>query len=618
MAAYKDLVGQKITKVTSNPGEPKTGQMWYNSTSGTLRGLGILQAWASSGSLNSARGFVSHTGTQTASLLAGGLSPAPAYFSASEEYNGSGWSTGGSLPAATYALSSAGTQTAALVFGGANSSDTKQSTTLTYNGTSFSATPNSLNTARDQLSGGGTQTSALAVGGRVSSAVVTNMEEWNGSSWTNLTALPEKRGYTHANGPETAFFMASGALGDNAGAPYTNATLNYDGSSISTGENVNTARSAGGAAGDSANAIFYGGDISGTSQTKTEKYDGTSWSEVADMAVAKRGSGAGAGTSNAAALSAGAYGPPASASTEEFTSSTNTITAAAWSSSGNLPAVIAANQGGGTQTAGISISGQVTAPGNASTTATNEYDGSAWTAGGSLAAGASSYSGYSSQKGTQTSMLFWGGYGNPGGARNTVSSYNGSSWTAQSVFPSTILYGGGAGTQTAALAVGQSGGSGATKTFESDGSYNWTSGGDLSTGRLANATCGPQTAAITAGGLAPAPAATNATEEYNGSSWTAGGNLLTAAQNKQQCFGADSSDMLIATKRSGTPGAEGYDGTVWSTRPSMGTPRNDGGGCGSVGNSGLVMGGNVPGFTAATEEFTGKTTAINIADFTTS
>ena len=43
MAAYKDLVGQKITKVTSNPGEPKTGQMWYNSTDGKLRGLGILK-----------------------------------------------------------------------------------------------------------------------------------------------------------------------------------------------------------------------------------------------------------------------------------------------------------------------------------------------------------------------------------------------------------------------------------------------------------------------------------------------------------------------------------------------------------------------------------------------
>ena len=47
MAAYKDLVGQKITKVTSNPGEPKTGQMWYNSTTGTLRGLGVVEAWSS-------------------------------------------------------------------------------------------------------------------------------------------------------------------------------------------------------------------------------------------------------------------------------------------------------------------------------------------------------------------------------------------------------------------------------------------------------------------------------------------------------------------------------------------------------------------------------------------
>ena len=41
MAAYKDLVGQKITKVFSNP-HLKTGQMWYNSTDGKLKGLGTL------------------------------------------------------------------------------------------------------------------------------------------------------------------------------------------------------------------------------------------------------------------------------------------------------------------------------------------------------------------------------------------------------------------------------------------------------------------------------------------------------------------------------------------------------------------------------------------------
>ena len=55
MAAYKDLIGQKITKVTSNPSEPKTGQMWYNSTDGKLRGLGVISAWSSSSALSTAR-----------------------------------------------------------------------------------------------------------------------------------------------------------------------------------------------------------------------------------------------------------------------------------------------------------------------------------------------------------------------------------------------------------------------------------------------------------------------------------------------------------------------------------------------------------------------------------
>ena len=150
--------------------------------------------------------------------------------------------------------------------------------------------------------------------------------------------------------------MASGALGDNAGSPYTSATLNYDGSSIALPENVNTAKS-GGAAGDSANAIFYGGDISQLHKQKLKNMMEPLGLEIADMAVAKKRSGAGAGTSNAAALSAGAYGPPASASTEEFTSSTNTITGAAWASGGSLPQGTNMAAGCGTQTAGLGFAG---------------------------------------------------------------------------------------------------------------------------------------------------------------------------------------------------------------------------------------------------------------------
>ena len=90
MAAYKDLVGQKITKVTSNPGEPKTGQMWYNSTVGNFRGLAVLEAWSTASNLVNVRRSGFGAGTQTAGLAAFGRSPSAPIgsFSTSEEVKG--------------------------------------------------------------------------------------------------------------------------------------------------------------------------------------------------------------------------------------------------------------------------------------------------------------------------------------------------------------------------------------------------------------------------------------------------------------------------------------------------------------------------------------------------
>ena len=51
MTNYRSLVGQKIKKVSSDPSNPLEGQIWYNTTSGTLKGVPQLQAWASGGSL---------------------------------------------------------------------------------------------------------------------------------------------------------------------------------------------------------------------------------------------------------------------------------------------------------------------------------------------------------------------------------------------------------------------------------------------------------------------------------------------------------------------------------------------------------------------------------------
>ena len=65
---------------------------------------------------------------------------------------------------------------------------------------------------------------------------------------------------------------------------------------------------------------------------------------------------------------------------------------------------------------------------------------------------------------------------------------------------------------------------------------------------------------------------------------------------------------------------QGYDGTAWSTRPSLATSRGKGGGSGTQ-TAGLVFGGttdNGSTFTTATEEFTGETVSANIKTFTTS
>ncbi len=109
MTAYKDIVGQKITVVTSNPPEPKTGQMWYSSTDGKLRGLGILEAWSSASPLATARQQMSGAGIQTAALGFGGDEPPNS--SKTEEYNGTSWATGGTLNTARNAAAGFGIQT---------------------------------------------------------------------------------------------------------------------------------------------------------------------------------------------------------------------------------------------------------------------------------------------------------------------------------------------------------------------------------------------------------------------------------------------------------------------------------------------------------------------------
>ena len=71
MSDYYGTYGQKVQYLSSDPPAPQTGQVWYNSTSATLkvRAVTTTGAWATSGNLNTARGVIASAGTATANLM---------------------------------------------------------------------------------------------------------------------------------------------------------------------------------------------------------------------------------------------------------------------------------------------------------------------------------------------------------------------------------------------------------------------------------------------------------------------------------------------------------------------------------------------------------------------
>src|SRR5210317_493867 len=126
MADYTEIKGNRIQYLDSDPTltSATEGQVWYNTATGTLKGLVQLQAWSSNAPTNSARRTPAGTGIQTAALAIGG-GPTPS----TEEYNGSGWSFGGTLGTGRYAGGAAGTQTAGLFFGGSTPGNNEQTGT---------------------------------------------------------------------------------------------------------------------------------------------------------------------------------------------------------------------------------------------------------------------------------------------------------------------------------------------------------------------------------------------------------------------------------------------------------------------------------------------------------
>ena len=376
-------------------------------------------------------------GTLTAGLFMGG----PGVGNVVCKYDGSNWTTTTNYPASKGGIGAAGTQTAAIGFGGSpattnaflfdgstftatgslglsnggsygmGGSSPSTTTVGTFSGNTSTeefnqsatvitagawASSGGLNTARLAGASGGTQTAAFYAGGRVGPPGGTALsEEYNGTSWTEGNNLNTPRQYVEGAGTEAAGLAAGGY-------PATGATEEYNGTSWASQPNsMGTGRAFGGMAGAQDSAVYAGGTYPSTAVTAlVEEYNGTSWSEQNDLSQARK------------------------------------YLAAA-----------------GTADTNVVVFGGSDQPGSTKYTNTEEYDGTNWTNGGALITARQGLGGSPGGPGTKADTLAFGGY-DGSNASAATEGYDGTSWSTRPSLGTARYDIRGAGGPTAGLAIG--------------------------------------------------------------------------------------------------------------------------------------------------------------------
>ena len=322
MGKYRGIKGVKLQSLASDPSVFANGDVWFNTTSNTLKynveGAG---SWASANDIPANRGNSGACGTKTAGLYVGGSEPNPTLNNALE-FDGTNWTIGGTCVASqkVHTCFTAGTQTAAVSAGGQPSNPAPKCEE--YNGTSWTSSNDMTRTTAQQMGGciGGIQTAALACATDASPFKL--VESYDGTSWTAGTATTSSHG--RAMGSQIGTQTSCLCVGAGEG-PTMAYTEEWNGSAWSEKADLNTGRGIGGSGGTATAGLVVAGysysvPTGQVKYTSTEIYDGTSWTEVGDIAVAKAYI-YGCGTTGAALLAGGVTGP---------SSSPNSVTAEVW------------------------------------------------------------------------------------------------------------------------------------------------------------------------------------------------------------------------------------------------------------------------------------------------
>ena len=292
MATYKEISGLNIKTLSSDPSNLNEGDMWYNTTSNTLKVAELAaSAWSAAAVLNTARDNMGAQAqsTSTAGLIMGGHTSSPpdpeGGRDITESYNGTAWTAENLLATEITANGGAGTQAAGLSFGGyVNITGSPTSQTESWDGTNWT-TVNAMNTARTLYQGtAGTQGAALAIGGDPGNLTAT--EEFDGTNWaTSPGSLNTPRGNMAGAGAQTAAVAFGGTT---PGSFVVTTTESYDGSTWTSQGALNTARRRAAGGGTLTAGLAFGGLVPGpAASASTETFDGSSWTAGSSMGTAR-------------------------------------------------------------------------------------------------------------------------------------------------------------------------------------------------------------------------------------------------------------------------------------------------------------------------------------------
>jgi hypothetical protein len=367
-------------------------------------------------------------------------------------------------------------------------------------------------------------------------------------------------------GTQTAAVSASGFSPPGVNL---NTTEKYDGSAWTASGNVNTARRSATGSGIQTTGVMFGG-FTTTQVTTTEEYNGSTWASGNNMNTARSGAVSGGGQSETDTFAAGGNAGPARTNATEFYDGTSWTTQSATLATARDSTATGGGQSGAYVAGGFSPS--VTGNTEEYNRSTSIITAAAWAAGGNMTTGRIVGGG----AGIQTAAIAFGGnQATPSTPANpfmvNTEEYNGSSWSPGGNMGTARTNIGAAGTQTATLGFGGINATVAINSVEEYDGSTWSPGGLMNTATpYSRVGAGTQTAALGFGGaIYSGPgtfAVSNVSEEYNGSSWTS-----TPTMNTARYIGAGGGIVSAALSAGGYDGAdyssatEEYNGSAWTT-----------------------------------------------------